>query len=110
MCCCSNTYKASCGNTCDGFTIDYAAPADGVYSLVGTHLGWALKIDATIAAGGLLIFDVSNLPLMHFITFQVLLNGVALVFEDTDGNTYDCFELRTRPFGAKFQTVPLTLV
>lgn len=110
MCCCSNPYKASCGNICDGFTIDYDAPANGIYHLIGTHLGYGIDIATTALAGDKLVFDVSNLPTMHIIQFQVVLNGEVLEFEDLDGNEYDCFELRTRPFGAKFQTVPLTLV
>lgn len=109
-CCCSNPYKVNCGNTCDGFTIDYTAPADGTYSLVGPYLGWTREIRATVAAGDKLVFDVSQLPPMHCIEFRVLLNGEALTFEDAGGNQYDCFELRARPYGPTFITIPLAVV
>lgn len=109
-CCCSNPYKLSCGNTCDGFAIDYTAPADGVYMLVAPYLGWTRQISATVVAGDKLVFDVSDLPLMHLLQFQVLLDGAPLTFEDAEGTQYDCFELRVRPYGPKFQTVPLVVV
>lgn len=109
-CCCANPYQLSCGSLCDGLTIDYTSPDAATYSLVGNYYGYPIKINAAIAAGDKLIFDLSELAIMHVYDFKVLKDGKELIFQDVAENQYDCFRISALPFGSKAETVPLSVL
>jgi hypothetical protein len=109
-CCCANPYKASCGNICDGFTIDFIAPLAATYTLVAEYFGGQIQIQAEVLAGDKPVFDLSQLNPFVIYTFYVFVDGVQVAFVDSDLVEYQCFELRPRPYGSAFVTIALDIL
>jgi hypothetical protein len=108
-CCCTNPYNLGCASYCDGLTINYVAPADGVYSIIADYLGSVIRIDSTILAGEPLVFDTSALNAFCTYQFVVIFNGAALAFKDSEDNIYTCFDVSLRPQGIAAATIALDL-